>query len=640
MMLASILDRLECVRKSGPGYLARCPSHEDRTASLSIGEGDDGTILLNCFAGCTMEAVCDALNLKPTDLFPSMRNGNGNHSSAKASQAPEVESKFAGTDEMVDRLQTALARSPECQQYIEGRGVSLKVAAELKWGFSPARSFAEEHDNLVQKPALAIPHYIGGNLMGIKFRTIDGTKLFTQMPGSSISGLYGTGILDRDAHRVLVLEGPEDVALAASHGFNATGIIAAGVVSASSKLSNGDVRLLSSYARIYLVGDQDIAGQKSMDAAAAQLPPEKVIRVRLRGVKDIGDLYAGAPAEFEHNLKQALRIGDIQRQHFTLEDLETESEIMAGGTGELPFLVDGLIPLDDFTMFAGKEGSLKTLLALYIGKCVANGEPVFGRFKTRKKPVVYLDAENHHGTHQVYLRFFQGVGSEEIHFRTLRYGVPALTDAALLRLCEMHRPLLILDSLIRFGGSRDRDGSEMTELMEQIARLVTAGATVVLIHHSRRSNEEEYANSFAIGATVAFWYAIVKEGAGPITGIRMVHKKSRGSVQINRSLIAFPAILTRGRFELDEADKHEAELHDLIEFLRSQPGQACSKETIKQRRGRRAEANLKLLDLAIERSLLIVRKDRKVAFPSPGTTEAENIPFPSAGTNGNAEAES
>jgi hypothetical protein len=71
---------------------------------------------------------------------------------------------------------------------------------------------------------------------------------------------------------------------------------------------------------------------------------------------------------------------------------------------------------------------------------------------------------------------------------------------------------------------------------------------------------------------VAFWYAIVKEGAGPITGVRMVHKKSRGSVQIDRNLVAFPAILTRGQFELAESDQREAELQALLEFVRSNPG--------------------------------------------------------------------
>jgi hypothetical protein len=61
---------LQGLRRSGRGYLARCPAHEDRTPSLSIGQGGDGRILLRCWAGCQTGAVLAALGLSWTDLFP------------------------------------------------------------------------------------------------------------------------------------------------------------------------------------------------------------------------------------------------------------------------------------------------------------------------------------------------------------------------------------------------------------------------------------------------------------------------------------------------------------------------------------------------------------------------------------------
>lgn len=63
-----VLDRLEGVRKSGAGWNARCPSHEDRSPSLSIREGERG-ILLRCFAGCSFSAIVESLGLRPSDLF-------------------------------------------------------------------------------------------------------------------------------------------------------------------------------------------------------------------------------------------------------------------------------------------------------------------------------------------------------------------------------------------------------------------------------------------------------------------------------------------------------------------------------------------------------------------------------------------
>jgi putative DNA primase/helicase len=56
-------------QKSGAGYSACCPAHDDANPSLSISEGPDRKILLNCFAGCTAEAICTSLHLKVADLF-------------------------------------------------------------------------------------------------------------------------------------------------------------------------------------------------------------------------------------------------------------------------------------------------------------------------------------------------------------------------------------------------------------------------------------------------------------------------------------------------------------------------------------------------------------------------------------------
>jgi len=62
-------DGLKDVRRQGDGYIARCPAHDDRTPSLSISKGEDGRILLHCWAGCATAAVLAALNLTWADLF-------------------------------------------------------------------------------------------------------------------------------------------------------------------------------------------------------------------------------------------------------------------------------------------------------------------------------------------------------------------------------------------------------------------------------------------------------------------------------------------------------------------------------------------------------------------------------------------
>jgi len=69
--VAAILDRLEAVKQTSAGqWLARCPAHDDRHPSLSVGRGDDGRVLLDCKAGCSAMDVCQALGLPLRALFP------------------------------------------------------------------------------------------------------------------------------------------------------------------------------------------------------------------------------------------------------------------------------------------------------------------------------------------------------------------------------------------------------------------------------------------------------------------------------------------------------------------------------------------------------------------------------------------
>jgi len=58
-------------REHGSGWMARCPAHDDRRASLSLGTGKDGRALLHCHAGCATEDVLTALGLAFADLYPA-----------------------------------------------------------------------------------------------------------------------------------------------------------------------------------------------------------------------------------------------------------------------------------------------------------------------------------------------------------------------------------------------------------------------------------------------------------------------------------------------------------------------------------------------------------------------------------------
>lgn len=85
--LATLLQRLESVRETGHGrWIARCPTHEDRSPSLSVRELEDGRILLHDFGGCAPGAVLAAVGLELRDLFPIERQAGWVFSPASRSK--------------------------------------------------------------------------------------------------------------------------------------------------------------------------------------------------------------------------------------------------------------------------------------------------------------------------------------------------------------------------------------------------------------------------------------------------------------------------------------------------------------------------------------------------------------------------
>lgn len=63
-----VLARLERVTGKAPSWMARCPAHNDRTASLRVTEKIDGRVIFHCHAGCAGADVVEAMSLQFSDL--------------------------------------------------------------------------------------------------------------------------------------------------------------------------------------------------------------------------------------------------------------------------------------------------------------------------------------------------------------------------------------------------------------------------------------------------------------------------------------------------------------------------------------------------------------------------------------------
>lgn len=98
MTLDALLARLAGVRKTGKGWVARCPSHTpDRHPSLAICETDD-RLLVVCRAGCETAAVCEALGITLADLFlnPGVSSRRGSRTTPHPPTKRELTERLEG----------------------------------------------------------------------------------------------------------------------------------------------------------------------------------------------------------------------------------------------------------------------------------------------------------------------------------------------------------------------------------------------------------------------------------------------------------------------------------------------------------------------------------------------------------------
>ena len=115
------LGKLEGVRRSGDGWVAKCPvrghgnGNGDQRPSLSVSQAADGRILAKCHAGCPTERVIEVMGFSMVDLFPESPNGNGH---------AEIAATYDYEDETGNLLFQVVRQSPKkfFQRRPDGKG--------------------------------------------------------------------------------------------------------------------------------------------------------------------------------------------------------------------------------------------------------------------------------------------------------------------------------------------------------------------------------------------------------------------------------------------------------------------------------------------------------------------------------------
>ncbi len=162
-----ILSKIPNAKPNGNGWLACCPAHEDRSPSLSINQGDDGRVLLKCFAGCSHDAIVGALGLESKDLFVPRDSRNGKpHTNGKATSKSSSERKgirFETAGAAVSSLMATLGKPAGQWTYHDASGKPVALVLRFN-GDDCSKEFqpVSLHDDggwYIKAPATPRPLY-------------------------------------------------------------------------------------------------------------------------------------------------------------------------------------------------------------------------------------------------------------------------------------------------------------------------------------------------------------------------------------------------------------------------------------------------------------------------------------------------
>jgi DNA-binding transcriptional ArsR family regulator len=374
LTLDAILPHLRTKRiskRNGERHvLAHCPAHDDSTPSLSLTEKADGTLLWKCFAGCSQDAVREALErlagVQPATARPIAPRRNAGRQPATAQAQPLTLAALANAK----RLDAEKLIAWHVRELPDGGIEILYLTRE-------------------------------GELHAVQYRcALEGANRFRWRQGDTPC-LYGLWRLCEwtGSDTLYLCEGTSDTWTLWHADLPALGIPSA------STWREEWWREVEGFERIVLIPDNDEAGEKLARAIAKTCPEHLRERVQVlqlpEGVKDANELWQRKGANAERFRNALAECATFSLSHFLtlntsekVRNWQAEPIDLAEATPRpVEWLVKDLIPARHATNLYGDSGTGKSLIALYLALCVIEGIPFLNFPTTKRGKVLYLDLE-------------------------------------------------------------------------------------------------------------------------------------------------------------------------------------------------------------------------------------------------------
>ena len=370
-ILEQVLSHLKGVRTSIHGWRACCPAHADRRPSLSIALGEQGQILLKCFAGCPLERIVEAMELTMTDLFPD------------AASIPDGQAKTRGNHHPPLTL------------------LDLAAEKQLPWKFLFRLGVMEQLGG-----GLQIPYHLPDGSRASRHRirsALVAKEGSLWSPGKGAIVPYGLERLGeaRKAGYLVLVEGESDCWTLWYQGFPALGLPGAEMARTLEE------SMLTGIDRLYIMQEPDAGGTSFVNLIQHKLEAwrwkGKVFVLRFQDAKDPNEFYQhdrrGFRAAFGHALEQAEPLAISEHQAgATLPQHDQPSvfslpELLSWELPPVRWTIPEILP-EGLTLLAGKPKLGKSWLALSVALSIAAGGVALGAQPVKSGDVLYLALED------------------------------------------------------------------------------------------------------------------------------------------------------------------------------------------------------------------------------------------------------
>ena len=452
LTLYDLLGRLEGVKGRDGQYKAICPAHSDKTPSLSVSVGNDGEILLKCFAGCSVENIVAALGLEMKDLFAEDKANFPTYEKPKQKPTRTVEAEY--------------------------------------------------------------PHN-GGKTKKIKYRYSDGTKSFAWFHMENGQWQPGRKNFKPELYKshtpladtVILVEGEKDV-----DTLKGMGLVAVSLPDgANSKWDDTYTEELKDRT-IIILPDNDEPGRKYAEMCARNL--HEVANVFIVDLSkawaemppkaDISDMAEAMGADKAYTtmfevLQSTPQWTPPQEETKKKPGLSyiTATDLQKADLPPVQFLVDDILPVGTSLLSAASKIG-KSWMVLDMGLAIAAGKPFMGH-TTNKAGVLYLALEDSQSRLQDRMNKVLNRGKAP---EGMRFSIVAPTlDEGLLEIladdlkANPDTKLIIIDTLQKIrGSSKGRESGYEQDYREMgaVKKFVDErGLSVLFVHHNRKMNDTD-----------------------------------------------------------------------------------------------------------------------------------------------------